>query len=238
MENKEKVGSSVPLRDSGTESLLEQIRSEHESYITTVEGRQFVVFPNVYSPKYSEGTAIFAKNFPYRRDEDVLEIGAGTGIISILIAYNGARKVTATDINPDAVKNTQANIALHHMEERVDVREGNLYDPIKANEKFDTIFWNVPYCLIEENSISDLDRAVYDPNYSSIEKFIKEAPQHLKDGGRLLIGFSTTLGRLDLIEKFTNEGGMSLHMISQVTSIDEHQIKTEIFEAVSGNKKD
>lgn len=108
-----------PSRDSGTESLLEQIRSEHESYTTTIEGKEFIVFPNVYSPKYSNGTAIFAKNFPYRRDENILEIGSGIGAISILAAYNGARKVVATDINPDAVRNTQTNITLHHMEEKV-----------------------------------------------------------------------------------------------------------------------
>ena len=228
--------SSEPSRDSGTENLLEQIRSEHESYTTTIEGKEFIVFPNVYSPKYSNGTAVFAKNFPYQRDEDVLEIGTGIGAISILIAYNGARRVVATDINPDAVRNTQANIALHHMEERIEVREGSLYEPLRADEKFNTIFWNVPYCFTDENSISDLEKAVYDPGYRAIEEFIKGAKDHLTETGRVLIGFSTTLGRVDLLEKFLREAGMSLRIISETTSDDDPPIKTEIFEAVPEKK--
>lgn len=218
-------------RDAGTEDLLNQIRSEKFPYRVTVEGKEFIVFPGVYSPKYTDGTAIFAKNFPYRPNEIVLEIGSGTGTISLLVAYNGARKVVAIDINPDAVKNTQANISLHNMTEKVEVREGNLYEPLLPDEKFDTIFWNVPYCLTADTSLSELEHAVYDPGYRSIEKFIKEARMHLKPGGRLLIGFSTTLGRLDLLEKFAKEANMSLEIISETGGTKENPIKTQILEA-------
>ena len=216
----------------GTRKVLEQSKTETEPYRVTVSGKEFVVFPNVFSPKYFNDTELFADNFPVRDGEEMLEIGPGTGAISILAIYKGAGKVLAIDINPDAVKNTQANIELHNMQGKVAVRQGNLYEPLKSNERFDTIFWNTPFGFVEDENVPDLEKAVYDPAYKSTEKFIKEANQHLKKGGRVLIGFSTTLGRMDLLQKFCAEAGLFLKRLYEVESKETHPVKFEIFEAL------
>ncbi len=118
----------------GTRQILEQSKLEKEPYKTVVSGREFIVYPNVFSPKYFHDTELFAQNLPVQNGEEMLEIGSGTGAISISAIYKGAKRIVATDINPDAVKNTQANIALHHMEDTVEIREGNLYEPLKERE--------------------------------------------------------------------------------------------------------
>src|SRR3989338_2689661 len=115
----------------GTRKVLEQSKTETKPYRVTVSGKEFVVFPNVFSPKYFNDTELFAQNLPIRIGEELLEIGPGTGAISIFAIYKGAKKVLAVDINPDAVENTRANIQLHHMEDVVEVREGNIYEPLK-----------------------------------------------------------------------------------------------------------
>ena len=216
----------------GTRKVLEQSKTETEPYRVTVSGKEFIVLPNVFSPKYFNDTELFADNFPVHDGEEMLEIGPGTGAISILAIYKGARKVLAIDINPDAVKNTRANIELHNVQGKVEVRQGNLYEPLKPNEEFDTIFWNTPFGFVEDESVPDLEKAVYDPAYRSTEKFIREAKQHLKKGGRVLIGFSTTLGRMDLLQKFCTETGLSLDLLYEVESEETHPVKFEIFEAL------
>ena len=55
----------------------------------------------------------------------------------------------------------------------------------------------------------------------------------MKEGGRILIGFSTTLGRLDLLQKFAEDAGLSLKLIYETKSEETHPVKFEIFEAVS-----
>ncbi len=72
---------------------------------------------------------------------------------------------------------------------------------------------------------------MYDPHYKSTELFIKNAEQHLKENGKVLIGFSTTLGRFDLIKKFADEAGLSLRLIYEAQSEEIHPVKFEIFEA-------
>lgn len=215
----------------GTREVLEQSKTEKDLYTTLVLGKEFMVFPNVFSPKYFNDTELFADNLPVQNQEEMLEIGPGTGAISILAVYKGAKKVLAVDINPDAVKNTQANIALHNMDDKIEVRQGDLYAPILPNEKFDTIFWNTPFGFVEDEEVPDLEKAVYDPQYKSTERFIKEAKLHLKKEGRILIGFSTTLGRLDLLQKFAKEAGLTLELIYEVASEEVHPVKFEIFEA-------
>ena len=184
----------------GTRKVLEQSKTKSAPYKVTVLGREFIVFPNVFSPEYFKDTELFAKNIPVKKGEEMLEIGSGTGAISITAIYKGAGKVVA-------------NIELHNMKGKVEVRQGDLYVPLELNEKFDTIFWNTPFGFVESEEISDLEKAVYDPGYKTIERFIKGAKEYLKVGGRILIGFSTTLGRMDLVQRFAKEAGFVLRML-------------------------
>src|SRR5687768_3552272 len=98
----------------GTGKVLQKSKNETNPYHVAVLGREFIVYPNVFSPKYFRDTELFAKNLPIRQGEELLEVGSGSGVISIMAIYHGAKKVVAIDINPDAVKNTEANIKLHH----------------------------------------------------------------------------------------------------------------------------
>ncbi|MFA6341189.1 MAG: methyltransferase [Candidatus Paceibacterota bacterium] len=216
---------------SGTMQILNDSKLEKEPYQIKLLGREFQVLPNVFSPKYFNDSEIFSKHLPVTVGEEMLEIGPGTGVVSITAIYRGAKKVVAIDINPDAVKNTEINIKKHHLENRMEVRLGDIYDALTKNERFDSIFWNVPFGLVDEKELSDLTKAIYDPGYKSTERFIKEGHLHLKAGGKILIGFSTTLGKLDLLKKFVEEAGMDMRLIYEERSEEVHPVKFEIFEA-------
>jgi release factor glutamine methyltransferase len=71
----------------GTRKLLQHSSRETEPYNVTVSGRSFIVLPNVFSPKYFNDTELFANNLPVVHGEEMLEIGPGTGVISIIAAY-------------------------------------------------------------------------------------------------------------------------------------------------------
>ena len=223
---------------AGTGQILKKSQQEKKRYTVKVLNREFIVLPNVFSPKYFNDTELFAKNLPVATGEEMLEIGSGTGAISITAAYRGAKKVLAIDINPDAVKNTQENIQKHKLEDKIEVRRGDLYEALKRGEKFDSIFWNTPFALVDEGKISDLEKAVYDPGYKSTRKFIFEAKKHLKKNGRLLIGFSTTLGKLKKIKEFCREAKFDLKLIYEAKSEEVYPVKFEIFEARAKGQKD
>ena len=56
----------------GTKQVLEESQQEKEPYLTTVSGKEFVVNPNVFSPKYFNDTELFADNLPVKKDEEML----------------------------------------------------------------------------------------------------------------------------------------------------------------------
>jgi ribosomal protein L11 methyltransferase len=57
---------------------------------------------------------------------DVIDLGCGSGILSIAAARLGARRVTAVDIDPDAVRISQENARKNRVEDQVAVCLGSL----------------------------------------------------------------------------------------------------------------
>lgn len=220
------------MYSEGTREVLQMVLSETKPYTTSVLGREFVVFPNVFSPKYFNDTELFAKNLPIRKGDKVLEIGSGTGAVVVSAVLKGADEAVAVDINSDAVVNTKENVSKFGLDEKISVLQGNVYDPVPKGKKFSAIFWNVPFELIERENISDIEKSVYDPGYKSITRFITEAHEYLEPSGRLYVGFSTTLGDYNLLKKIADSAGYDLPTIYSVQSTEVHPVKFEIIEAI------
>jgi release factor glutamine methyltransferase len=85
----------------------------------------------------------------------ILELGAGSGLISIAAARAGAI-VTATDINPVAVRYLAMNAKANRVD--LDIIESDLFKKI-PQQSFGMIVINPPYYL--KKPVSDLDYAWY-----------------------------------------------------------------------------
>ena len=55
----------------------------------------------------------------------VADLGAGSGVLSIAAAKLGARRVTAIEIDPDAIGNAEENVRVNGVEEFVEIIEGD-----------------------------------------------------------------------------------------------------------------
>lgn len=65
-----------------------------------------------------------------KKGQTLLDVGCGSGILSIGAALLGASKVLAVDIDPEAVKVSKENVALNGCSDEVEVRYGNLVEGI------------------------------------------------------------------------------------------------------------
>lgn len=59
-------------------------------------------------------------------DDSFLDIGCGSGILSIAAGLTGCRNITAFDIDPDAVGASKENAAKNHMEDIISVFQGDV----------------------------------------------------------------------------------------------------------------
>ena len=121
----------------------------------------------------------------------MLEIGCGTGIVSISVDLESSVDVTAVDISEKALENTRIN--KENLNSKIKIIKSDLFSNI--NEKFDLIYSNPPYiksCEIENLQVEVRD---YEPRlaldggedglffYRSI---IKSSPEFLNNKGFLV----------------------------------------------------
>ncbi|MDP6869414.1 MAG: 50S ribosomal protein L11 methyltransferase [Candidatus Poseidoniaceae archaeon] len=119
--------------------------------------------PTVYPPR--EDTKLMGNrilSLGAGRGRKFLEIGCGSGALSICASYLGW-DVFACDINPFAVAATQGNMEENRLKGTI-VEGGVGPDGFPFNEKFDLIVWNLPYIPAsnsEEEILGPLEEASF-----------------------------------------------------------------------------
>lgn len=151
----------------------------------------------------------------------VLEVGCGTGCISLSIAYErqGKARCVAIDIEPRAVDLTIRNRdALGIDPADVDVRLGNLVSPLDRETEwgtFDVLVSNPPY--IPSSVMGSLPHEVadYEPSLALdggadgldiFRRLVNAAPHMLKPGG--LLACELYEGHLDAAAELCRSAGM------------------------------
>lgn len=149
------------------------------------QGFKFLVFDDVYDP--SDDTFLLAENLDVTKNDYVLDMGTGCGILAV-IAGKTAKKVVGVDISQRAVMNARINVSLNEVEMRVEIRLGDLWSALKPNESFSLILFNPPYLPIPETekmggilerawSGGKNGRAVINLFLARLDDFLKEEGQ-------------------------------------------------------------
>lgn len=191
----------------------------------TLLGREWDLHRGVFPSTLSAATEVLASIVPYPSGGSFLEVGCGTGVISVTAALHGCASVTALDINDKAVANTVANAERHGVGDRVRALHSDMYTALAPVDRFDTIFWNVPWTYVEDDFAlsTDLHSAVFDPGYQSQARYIWGARKHLADGGRLLLG-TADLGDRERLDAIAEEAGVRVELLRRVRRIEEVRV--------------
>jgi 16S rRNA (guanine1207-N2)-methyltransferase len=116
------------------------------------------------------GTALLIEALDPAADARVLDLGCGWGPIGIAAARCALQgRVVMTEVNRRAALLARANLRRNRIE-NAEVRIGPNYDPVEG-ERFDLIATNPPYHAGKELILA----------------LLEGAPEHLAEGGRLLV---------------------------------------------------
>lgn len=174
----------------------------------------FYVLENVYEP--AEDTFLLAENLLVSKDNFVLDMGTGCGILGILAAKK-AKSVIAVDINPYAVCCAKMNAKLNGVEKRMSILRGDLFQPIKEGEKFDIILFNSPYLPSESEERETWIEKAWAGGLCGrelIDRFLLEASKYLELEGRILL-VQSTLSDADKTMQTLEKAGLRAMVVAE-----------------------
>lgn len=173
------------------------------------------IWEDVYEPAEDTFLVADALNQVVQPRNAVLDVGTGCGILAI-IAAKKTDKVVAIDANPYAVECAKRNAENNNVASRIDLRLGDLFQPVRKAEKFDVIIFNAPYLPSspkEEKTWLERAWAGGPRGRRFIDQFIAKAPEHLKKHGKILL-VQSSLADINKTLRMLNEKKLEATVIA------------------------
>lgn len=121
-----------------------------------------------------------------KRDDMVLDIGCGSGILSIASLLLDAKEADAVDIDPNAIQIAYENSDRNDIDRnRYHVKAGNILE----DKELQTSYSGKKYDLVAANIVADV-----------IIALTKQVPDYIKDGGIFLCSGIITERKEDVLE--------------------------------------
>lgn len=168
-----------------------------------------VVLPGAFNPIEAETWVLpfMKENAKLFEGKRVMEIGSGSGIISVYAAKLGAKQVVSTDISDKAVATTKLNAQRLGVGSVVDARlvppsDISAYSVLKPGERFDIIISNPPYSLDLDAKQNDAVTDTGDLGFS----IIRGLDERLTPGGKAILFYGSLFYHLTMV-KFARYSG-------------------------------
>lgn len=170
-----------------------------------------------------------------RKDVKVLDLCSGTGVLG-LVMCSYASKVIAVEKDNNAQQLCEFNILLNEYEDVMEIRNGDLYDVIRDNERFDYIVTNPPYIAVPREISFPLCADGGENGLYIINRILSDSNKYLFDSGKVImilegIGDDKKPYFLDYIKRFN--GQKCLALIARRNS----KFQSEIYGEVSHKRK-
>jgi HemK-related putative methylase len=179
---------------------------------------RIMVIPGVANPKLLRTGAFFASRIDARligAGASVLDMGTGSGVCALFAARH-ARRVVAVDISAAAVRCARLNAVLNQLENRIDIRHGDLFTPL-ADERFDLVLFNPPFLL----GVPKDDRDAAWRSSDAARRFAAGLGDHLEPGGAALLLLSSFGDACVLFESELRVNGFQLEVFARRRYLNE-----------------
>jgi release factor glutamine methyltransferase len=127
-----------------------------------------------------------------------LDLCTGSGCVAITLALERPPWTgVASDLSQDAMAVAKLNAQALKTEGRLDLRQGDLFEPIADDERFDLILANPPYIMPRDMDGLPADVKDHEPHAALVgegedglghhRRILKEAAGHLNPGGAVML---------------------------------------------------
>lgn len=130
--------------------------------------------------------------------EEVIDVGTGSGILSIGAVHLGASRVLALDLDPVAVSSAKENVHLNGMEDKITVKESDLLAVITKDSGAEELGVKLPVQIVLANILAEV-----------ILLFVDDVYKALQPGG-IYIASGIYKNKIDVVEQALTKSGFEI----------------------------
>jgi len=131
---------------------LSQIKNEDETIDTFYRG-DILILQKKKGYRFSLDAPLLADFIKLKKSDVLLELGAGTGVISLLLSTKNFKNIIAVEIQKSLVDLARRNVKINNQEGRISIVESDICT-FQSQKKFDVIYSNPPYIKKNKGHLS------------------------------------------------------------------------------------
>ncbi len=128
------------------------MKNDEETQDTFYHGR-ILILQKGKGYRFSVDSPLLADFIQTEAHDELLELGTGSGIISLLLSIKPFKHITAVEIQEPLVDLARRNVRLNKLEERITIVHQDLR-VFRPERRFDVIFSNPPYIKARQGHLS------------------------------------------------------------------------------------
>ena len=142
---------------------------------------------------FTSDSALLANFISAKKSDSCLEIGCGSGVISILLSYKcNPKKIVAFEIQTSAADLAKRNVELNDLRDKIEVINSPIqnFKEYVLTESFDVVFSNPPYMKVNNSSLINEREEVALSRHEiklSLKELIENSSKLLKFGGKFYL---------------------------------------------------
>lgn len=186
--------------------------------------------------------ALILFNFVRIRDgQRVLDLGTGSGILSLLLARNNPHsRITALDLSPALLDLASRNVALNFLADHISLIRGDMCQIPRflRRERFDLVVTNPPYRPLRSGRINpDPQKAMARHEVTvTLSQLVQAVAHSLKVGGHWFVIYPAW--RLVSLLSSARQQGLEPKRLRLVHSLENKEAEWVLLEAVHQGRED
>lgn len=191
------------------------------------------VGPATFRP--STVSSLVADSMEIEDGSTVIDVGCGSGVLSIIAAKLGARMVFGLDAAEDTVEVATANAEAQGVADRTSFHKGNIFDPLPEGVEADLVIGDIsgiPDPLASASGWFPSGLAGGPTGAELPMRMLEEAKRFLRKGGRLLLPTGSLQDESSILEKAKSVFGtlrqLKERAIPLPTSLMDHPVMSRL----------
>ncbi len=232
----EKAKNAEKIQKNSKKLQKNAVFLEKNEKIEDLQCKNLKIIQNKELYTFTSDSVILANFIKSKKENVAVEIGCGSGVISILLtAKTDIKKIFAFEIQKPMADLASKNVCLNRLEEKIEIVGDDILNFSKYVKEADVVFSNPPYFKVTNFQQNEVKKIAKEEVCLNCEKLIYVAEKILKNGGAFYCCYLASRAA-ELIQTCQNHNLAVKEMF--FTENGKGEVKLVVIKCVKGGKNE